>query len=78
MLPIITLRFVIKNKNKLSEKKKIIADWEQSNPALSAKLKSLLAGSAPNVDYSKIVHKENIATRAASANALRFFCAKHR
>jgi transketolase len=56
-----------------SEKKKIIADWDKSNPALSAKLKSLLAGSAPNVDYSKIVHKENIATRAASANALGFF-----
>jgi transketolase len=56
-----------------AEKKKVIADWEKGNAAAAMKLKSLLAGSPPSIDYSKIVQKENIATRAASATALGFF-----
>jgi transketolase len=56
-----------------AEKKKAIAEWERANPELATKLKSFLSGKAPNIDYSKIAQKENIATRAASAAVLGYF-----
>jgi transketolase len=56
-----------------SEKKSQIAAWEKSNPELAAKLSRFLSGRAPEIDYANIVHKENIATRAASADVLSVF-----
>lgn len=51
-------------------KKAEIALWEKANPELAAKLKKFLGNEIANVDYAAIAHKENIATRAASANVL--------
>jgi len=53
-----------------TEKKKAFAEWEIGNPKLAAKLKTFLSGKAPEIDYTKIIQKENIATRAASAAVL--------
>ncbi len=53
-----------------SEKKAKIAEWERANPALAQKLQKFLSGEVPAIDYASIVHKENIATRVASANVL--------
>jgi transketolase len=53
-----------------AEKKKAFAEWEKANADKAAKLKSFLSGKTPAIDYSKIVQKENIATRAASATVL--------
>lgn len=53
-----------------SEKKKEIAAWENANPELATKLNKFLKGEVPQIDYSAIAQKENIATRAASANVL--------
>jgi transketolase len=53
-----------------ADKKAKIAEWEKANPELSVKLKKFLNNEIAAVDYASIAHKENIATRAASANVL--------
>ncbi|MDR0757439.1 MAG: transketolase [Tannerella sp.] len=50
--------------------------WRATNPALSAKLDLFLSGAAPEIDYSAIAMKENVATRAASATVLGTFAEK--
>jgi transketolase len=50
--------------------------WRTENPALSAKLDLFLSGAAPEIDYSTIAMKENMATRAASATVLGTFAEK--
>lgn len=52
------------------QKKAEQAAWEKANPALAAKYHAYLSGEAPRIDYRAIVHKANIATRAASADVL--------
>jgi transketolase len=49
------------------------AKWEKANPELAAKYKTFLSGDAPAIDYSAIAHKENLASRAASANVLAYY-----
>lgn len=56
-----------------AEKKKEIAAWESENTALASKLHSFLSGKLPEIDYSGIAQKENIATRAASATVLGYY-----
>lgn len=53
-----------------ADKKTQIAAWEKANPELAVKLKKFLNNEIAAVDYASIAHKENIATRAASANVL--------
>jgi len=50
--------------------------WRKANPALSSKLDFFLSGAAPDIDYSAIAMKENVATRAASATVLSVFAEK--
>ena len=45
-------------------------EWADANPALAIELKSWLEGIIPQIDYTAIVHKANIATRTASADVL--------
>ncbi len=44
--------------------------WAQANPELAAQLADYLAGKLPEIDYSTIAHKANVATRTASADVL--------
>ena len=46
------------------------AEWAKANPEKAAKLKEWFSGNAPKVDFSELVQKEGIATRAASAACL--------
>ena len=51
-------------------------EWEKKNPELDKKLHSYYAGILPEIDYKSIKHKENSATRAASATLLENFAQK--
>lgn len=44
--------------------------WAEANPELAKQLADFIAGRLPEIDYSSIAHKPNIATRTASANVL--------
>ena len=52
------------------EKKEKQAQWESDNPKLAKKLHDFYSGKIPNIDFSAIEQKANIATRAASAAVL--------
>ena len=51
-------------------------EWRCGNPEQAAKLDLFLSGNTPEIDYSAIAMKENIATRAASATVLGTFAQK--
>jgi transketolase len=53
--------------------KKAQAEWGRENAALAAKLSKFMYNQAPQIDYSSIAQKANIATRAASATVLSYF-----
>ena len=46
------------------------AEWAKQNPSKAAQMKDWFSGKAPQVDWSVLTQKENIATRAASAACL--------
>ena len=48
------------------------AQWEKENPELAEKLQQFYSGKLSDVDFSKIVQKENIATRVASKTVLEY------
>lgn len=45
-------------------------EWAKANPALAAELDNFINGRLPEIDYSAIVQKADIATRNASATVL--------
>lgn len=51
-------------------------EWEQSNPELTKKWQLFWSGDIPELDFSAIAQKENIATRAASSAVLSTFADK--
>jgi transketolase len=54
----------------VAEKRKLQAEWEAANPEKAAKLKAFLEGDLPEVDFSAISLKENLATRASAGVVL--------
>jgi transketolase len=65
---------VLEEKRKtIKKKKKIKGEWMKENPALAKKYSFFLSGKSPEFDFSKIIQKENIASRAASGNVLSYF-----
>lgn len=52
------------------------AEWEKNNPDLSKKLQKFLNMELPEIDFSQIEQKENIATRAASGAVLAYLADK--
>ena len=48
------------------------ATWRSGNPDLASKLDLFLSGRIPEIDFSQIPQKENIASRAASSAVLSF------
>ncbi len=55
-----------------AEKKAVINAWRKDNEALANKLDFFLSGKLPELDFESIVHKEGLATRVASSNALAY------
>ncbi len=45
-------------------------EWAKTNPEKAAQLEGFIAGRIPEIDYSSIEHKADIATRTASSNIL--------
>ncbi len=60
----------------VAERKKAIACWEAENPEAAETLNGYLEGRMPEIDYSAIVHKANVATRTASADVLKVLSEK--
>lgn len=60
----------------VSERRKQADEWAAANPELAAQLADFIAGKLPEIDYSSIAHKENQATRTASANVLSMLAEK--
>lgn len=54
----------------VAERRKEYAEWEKANLGKAVMLKAYLEGVIPEIDYSAIVHKADISTRAASADVL--------
>lgn len=57
-------------------KKKEEASWRGVNPELTTKLDLFLSGKIPDIDFSQVEHKENGASREASAAVLGFLADK--
>ncbi len=57
----------------VKQNKEKVAQWENENPELARKLNDFYEGNLPEIDYTAIPQKNNIATRAASGAALGFF-----
>jgi transketolase len=56
-----------------AQRKELKAQWERQNPALAQKYAAFMSGKAPDVDFSAIEQKPNIASRAASGKVLSVF-----
>lgn len=54
----------------VAEKKKQYSAWKSANPELSSQLNRFLEGELPEVDFSGIALKENMATRASAGAVL--------
>ena len=51
-------------------------EWEKNNPGLSEKLQKFLSMELPEIDFSRIEQKEDIASRAASGTVLAYLAGK--
>ena len=60
----------------VKQRKEAQAAWEKENPALAKKLAGFISNDLPSVDFSKIVQKENAASRGASGTVLSHFAGK--
>lgn len=63
-------RVIREKKAYVRRKKEEQTAWERTNPELAARYHKYISGEIPDIDYAAIVHKANIATRAASADVL--------
>ena len=61
---------------KAAEKKKEISNWRKSNSVLADKLDFFLSGELPELDFEGIVHKQGLASRAASSGVLAYLADK--
>ena len=65
---------ILKEKTEEAKQRKALqSDWAKKNPGLAEKLASFLAATAPDIDYSMISQKKNLATRGASGTVLAYF-----
>ncbi|MDX2442395.1 MAG: transketolase [Bacteroidales bacterium] len=60
-------------REKAKESASVKATWNSNNAALAEKYNKFISGAVPEIDYTKIDQKDNIATRAASGIALGYF-----
>jgi len=51
-------------------------EWAKANPALAKKLDLFFSGKLPPLNFEEVVHKPDLATRAASANVLGWLARK--
>jgi transketolase len=63
---------IIKKAEAAKVKKEQEKKWAKENPELAEKLNRFFSGKAPEIDYSIIPQKDNIATRSASGAVLEY------
>ncbi|MBN2347690.1 MAG: transketolase [Bacteroidales bacterium] len=64
---------IIRKKTEIARvRKEKEVQWRNENPELAAKLELFFSDKAPKIDYSTIVQKDNVATRAASGTVLAY------
>ncbi|MFW6218671.1 MAG: transketolase family protein [Bacteroidota bacterium] len=63
-------KIIAEKASKAKLKKEAQAKWAKENPDLAMKLENFLSGKMPEIDFSKIAHKENSPTRGASGVVL--------
>jgi transketolase len=71
--------YSIAKENKIKEAKERKAkqnEWAKANPELAKKLNLFLSGKWPQINFEEVAQKEDIATRAASANILGYLAQK--
>ena len=66
-------KMLARKTKKAAEWKQKKREWDLQNPEASEKLRAFYSGEIPDIDFSTFVHKEGIATRAASAGILSLF-----
>ena len=54
----------------VARRRQLQREWAEANPGLAALLNDYLAYKLPQIDWSEIKHKPNVATRTASADVL--------
>jgi transketolase len=65
---------IIEEKKLFAERKKAEQQtWEKANPELAKQFHEFFSGKTPEIDYSAIQQKEDVASRAASGTILSFF-----
>ena len=65
---------VLEKKRDLVAQRKVQQNsWESANPELASKLNGFLSGKVPDIDYSAITQKNDIATRNASSAVLQHY-----
>ena len=68
---------VLHKKRELAKSRKAKqVEWEKNNPILSEKLQKFLSMEIPDIDFSQIEQKKDIATRAASGTVLAYLADK--
>ncbi|UCH14437.1 MAG: transketolase [Bacteroidales bacterium] len=65
-------RVIINKADAAKAKKEEEKKWAEKNPDLARKLNYFFSGKAPEIDFSSIPQKDNIATRAASGAVLEY------
>ena len=63
---------IVKKTEAAKVKKEEEKKWAKENPELARKLNYFFSGKAPEIDFSNIPQKDNIATRAASGAVLEY------
>ena len=65
-----------KKREIVKQNKEKVAQWEKENPELARKLNSFYSGAIPEIDFTAIPQKTNIASRAASGNVMAYLAGK--
>lgn len=60
----------------VAERRQKFNEWAEGNPAEAKKFNDYMEGNLPEIDYRAITHKDNVATRTASADVLRVLSEK--
>ncbi len=71
------IKETIQRKKEIVEAKKTKQKlWEKDNPVKAEKMKNFFDGKLPDLDFSEIIQKENVATRGASGVVLAYLADK--
>ncbi|MFY0606675.1 MAG: transketolase [Cyclobacteriaceae bacterium] len=65
-----------RKRSEVTAKNAVIEEWRKANAEQAAKLDQFLSGEIPDIDFSDIPQKENVASRDASASVMGYLAGK--